>query len=360
MIISPCVHLPPMISSDLAKDRTIMIRADGGPGMGTGHIMRCFSIAQRWMSMGGDVVFLKDDHTPFIDRMLTDEGVKVHHLRSAPMGPDDIQQVRDMSEEVDAMIIDGYHFSDDYISKLRETNPLLMVDDLIDRERYDCDILLNFNLYASKEYYEDKVVDGDMLIGPEFFPIRREFWPYFGKKRSIRTRVENILLTMGGSDPHDYSSKVVSALSDRADPGIEFHVVIGSAFDNRMERFTTSDNIIFHRDVRDMSTLMNDCDLAISSAGTTSFELAFMGTPSIHVSIARNQVRNAESWRDRGGSFYLGWCEDVPLTRLHEAFDRLVRNEEERRRMSNICQVLVDGGGSSRICDIMLKLSQER
>jgi spore coat polysaccharide biosynthesis predicted glycosyltransferase SpsG len=137
-------------------------------------------------------------------------------------------------------------------------------------------------------------------------------------------------------------------------------VVIGGANQRRAEvrQLAESSGYRVVEDATDMQSLMADADLAITAAGSTSWEVCRMGLPAITITLADNQRDIASALSDAGVSVNLGWHDDVTADAVQAAVTRLIGDQEERQRMGTTGQKLIDGQGASRVVDAMIE-SQE-
>jgi UDP-2,4-diacetamido-2,4,6-trideoxy-beta-L-altropyranose hydrolase len=251
------------------------------------------------------------------------------------------------------LTLDGFHFTADYQKAIRENgHKLLVIDDMAHLEYYHADILLNQNIFASSlHYFCDQ--DTVKLLGCEYVLLRREFLRYKNWKREIPKRARKILVTMGGSDPDNVTLKVVRLLNSLNDPDLEVKVIAGPANQNvnSLEKELQLSSSTFHllRGVSDMPELMAWADAAISAAGTTCWELAFMGLPSLVIALADNQRSVAKNLEAEGAAGNLGWHEDLAGDKVCQTLSALLRDPIKREDMARVASKLVDGRGVDRV-----------
>ena len=162
---------------------------------------------------------------------------------------------------------------------------------------------------------------------------------------------------MGGSDPHNVTTVVMWALLKSGIEHLELKVVIGPSnpqaeqLDSLAERFSSCELLM---SVNDMPSLMAWADVAITAGGSTCWELAFMGLPSLIVVMADNQRPVAEELDRHGAAVDLGWYADVSESRLVNALAWLLNDTQVRERMSHNGRELVDGMGALRVFNEMI------
>src|ERR1700680_624425 len=134
---------------------TLILRSDASTAMGTGHIMRCFALAQAWQDAGGRPVFAIAESTPAIREGLVGDKMEVAPLVSAG-GEDDAQKVAELAlrHAAECVVVDGYQFGADYQRQLKAAGlKLLFVDDNGHTGHYSADLVLNQNAHANASFY---------------------------------------------------------------------------------------------------------------------------------------------------------------------------------------------------------------
>jgi UDP-2,4-diacetamido-2,4,6-trideoxy-beta-L-altropyranose hydrolase len=279
--------------------------------------------------------------------------------------PADAQATASYAEEVGAswIVVDGYHFGAAYQRNLREAgHRVLFIDDYGHADHYEADLVLNQNIDAEEGLYANRTEHTDLLLGPTFALLRKEFWPWQAPRREIRAEAEHILVTLGGADPDNVTTEAVKALGTVEASGVRATVVIGGSNPYEEEVRTAAESAGVPIDVRqnvdDMAELMVDSDIAVSAGGSTCWELAFMGIPNVIVVLAENQKGIARGLDEAGTAINLGWHENVGTSEIESALKSLLRNDQKRRRMADRAQSLVDGSGSERVLKNMRSLTQ--
>lgn len=342
----------------------IFFRADGNSIIGSGHVMRCLSIA-REASKFDDVLFLSADCN--FEEAIRELGITFQSFNTRyNQLEEELPQFKTLLEEKKptSIFIDTYFVTEYYLDEIQNTCreircKLVYIDDLLSFA-YPCDYLINYNIYGldSKEVYEklyEKKVRPQFLLGPTFAPLRDEFRDV--PSRVVNLHVENILVSAGGADPEHIALRLAEEIN-KAGSKYLFHFVIGSKnndFDKIKNILDKSgkNNIVLHRNVTNMADLMSKCDLAISAAGSTLYELCATQTPTITYVLADNQIPGAESFKKHGIMEYIGdyRCEKDFFAKLFSAVNKLASNFENRQIIARNMKPLVDGEGASRILD---------
>ncbi|GAB4407518.1 MAG: hypothetical protein Fur0044_00480 [Anaerolineae bacterium] len=339
----------------------LLIRADGNSQIGTGHVMRCLALAQAWQAeiqTEPDVssLFVMADESPGLVTRLSAENFTVTHIQASAGSLKDAAQTIDLAHQMGArwMVVDGYHFDAAYQQAIKSAGfRLLVIDDYGHAAHYYADIVLNQNIYASESLYPSRESNTRLLLGSQYVLLRREFWPWRGWQREIPPVARKVLVTLGGSDPANVTLKVIQALQQVEIEGLEVRVVVGPANPHQATLQqaveSSSGQIQLLTEVLDMPGLMAWADVAISAGGSTCWELAFMGVPSVVLILANNQQLVAEGLARSGLAFNLGKHEEVQVIDISQCSENLLLSYKNRIRMSQQGYTLVDGRGSERV-----------
>jgi UDP-2,4-diacetamido-2,4,6-trideoxy-beta-L-altropyranose hydrolase len=344
----------------------MIIRADANTRIGTGHVMRCIALAQAWQDQGGNVTFLSHCDSEALHQRIIDESFDFIPIEKPHPDPDDLYSTLEilsaMSHELSAtsqwLVLDGYHFTPDYQKAIRENGyRLIVIDDMAHLDHYHADILLNQNIHASKLNYScDK--DTVQLLGNEYAMLRREFLKYRNWKRQIPKKAKKILVTLGGADSNNVTLKVINALIMLNDPDIEAKIVVCQSNPHKESlksaALHTPCSILCIENAKNMSELMAWADVAISAGGSTCWEMAFMGLPSLIITLADNQDGIAEGLGKAGAGIDLGWHENISIKQCTQALKEILQNKNKRSSFSEQGQKLVNGKGSQRVIKAML------
>jgi UDP-2,4-diacetamido-2,4,6-trideoxy-beta-L-altropyranose hydrolase len=332
-----------------------LICADHGADIGFGHIMRCLALAQALRERGGKVVFaLKDGAAGFIPRLASEDfGVTVLGEQDEVVPP---AAAAAEAAKIGAnwIVVDGYRFSSEHRKILRESGSRLCeVDDDGLRGPYVGDIVLNQNAYADEDLYPDLSSSVNLLLGTRYALLRREFKPKRNWQRQAISEPRHFLITFGGEDTFNLSERALHALQLLGRRGLEALVVVGRGNPHRsaLEAAAARSGVAvrLEYDVIDMSGPMAWADGAISAAGSTCWELAFMQLPGILVSVATNQSRVAEICARQGLMLHAGWHEEVSTEMLAGQIQRLCDSQELRSSMIRAGRRAVDGRGADRV-----------
>lgn len=339
----------------------LVIRADAGTQIGSGHLMRCLALAQSWKDDGGDVTFITACQAEGLLHRLRDEEFDIKVLSNTYPDTADWNSTRDILAGHPGawVVLDGYHFDEVYQQQVKAAGHLLlMIDDNAQLKHYYADILLNQNLHAVQLRYACEPYT-HFLLGTQYVLLRREFIAWKERQREIPEVAHRVLVTLGGGDPDNNALKVIQALQEVDIPDMEATVVIGASNPHAavLEQAAKRSRIPIRleQNVKNMPELMVWADVAVSGGGTTVWELLFMGTPSLFLIVADNQRYTAEFVGNRGFGKNLGLMENVSTESLTEAITSLAKDSNLRATISQKARQMVDGLGAQRVVSYMKK-----
>jgi len=345
----------------------LLLRADVGLRIGAGHVMRCLALAQAWQDAGGCAIFAMASPEGALKGRLEAEGVEVAPLFSQPGSGEDAIETGKLARQRDAgwVVIDGYHFGGPYQRILKEEGlRVLFIDDNGYDDHHYADIVLNQNLHGHEGLYKNREPYTRLLMGTRYVLLRREFSSWRSWKREIPEIAGKVLLTLGGTDEENVTLKIMRALEQLGPPPLEEVAVVvgpGNPHAKALEAAGQESSVPFRleRSAKDMAKLVAWGDLAVSSGGSTCWELAFMGLPSGVVVLAENQAPVAAYLEERGAAINLGWHFSLDTGALARAIDRLRRDRSLRARMSEQGRQVVDGKGSQWVTRALLGEGKE-
>jgi UDP-2,4-diacetamido-2,4,6-trideoxy-beta-L-altropyranose hydrolase len=332
----------------------LVLRTDGGPTIGGGHVMRCLSLAQAWRESGGRVAVCSATLSPSLRQRLAREDLDLVEIAGDVGTAADADQTLAAAGRLaaPAIVVDNYHLSVDYRQRLRQAGAkVAAIDDNAEIGRYVDDLVINPNRHAAPPLYRDRADHTRLLLGTEYALLRREFRRWRGPPRSFPAATRRILVTLGAADPNNVTGEVVACLEEMLFPGVEAVLIIGGSNPHADALGAAAGRLPACRVIRDaaedLPALMAAADLAVCGGGSTMWEMAFMGVPFIPVVIAENQRFAVQAMVADGYAAIDGGNVRRDLVPLLAA---LAADAGRRRELSRIGQRLVDGKGVERVC----------
>ena len=338
---------------------TLILRSDASTAMGTGHVMRCFALAQAWQDAGGRPIFASAEAAPAMRERLLAANIEIVPLEISVGGEDDARKVEELALHHAAswVVVDGYQFGADYQRQLKAAGlRLLFLDDNGHAGHYSADIVVNQNAHADESLYSHRESYTRLLLGTRFVLLRREFERWRDWSREVALVGRKVLVLMGGSDPCDTTSLTVRSLQRADVEGIEVVIVMGGSnphLQSVQRLAATFRAATVLRDTSNVSQLMAWADVAFSAAGSTAWELAYMGLPSLLLEVLEHQSPVAKAMAANAAGVNLGWFADIKEEGLARAAGDLLRDNARRKQMMESGRRLVDGKGARRVTRIL-------
>lgn len=367
----------------------VAIRTDASLQIGTGHVMRCLTLADVLRQSGAQSHFICREHPGNLIELIRrrgywvsvlpqtvesvvspDQRVEQHPNYAAWLGADwktDAEQTKVGVGEtaVDWLIVDHYALDARWEQTLRPVcRHLMVIDDLANRP-HDCDLVLDQNLGRNERDYSHLVPKScTELVGPRYALLRPEFAAL--REESLRRRAipqfKKLLISMGGVDQVDATSKVLEALKECALPAdLDITVVMGqhAPWLGKVENLSTKMPVRTEVkcNIENMAQLMVNSDLAIGAAGSTSWERCCLGLPSLIVVLADNQIFIADALQAAGAAKTFVFNEE--MTSLSTMLAELTDDPRIITRTSTCAANITDGVGVNLIHATLINISLE-
>ena len=362
-----------------------VFRVDASFEIGSGHTMRCLTLADALKDRGHDCEFIVREQPGHLIALIEEKGYLVHALplpESVTAAPDEYVhshwlpggQQQDSEDTLavlqpngcDWLVVDHYGVGAPWETRLRKAcRHVLVIDDLADRA-HQCDILLDQNMGRRADDY-DKLVPKECvrLIGPQYALLRPEFAKWREEslsRRRQRTELRQLLISLGGVDKDNVTGDVLDALEASSLPdSVTLTVVLGqqNPWSKQIQQQAASSRfkVTVKQGVSNMAELMSQADVAIGAAGSTSWERCCLGLPTIMLVLAENQKEVARYLTELGAAISVKVSsEDSDC--LAVKLDKL-RDENFLRGLVDASSRLIDGKGAERVLDRLEQVEED-
>lgn len=347
----------------------ILIRVDASATIGSGHVMRCLTLACALKERGLRVVFLMRELDGHRFNEVEAKGFNVILLKNSDKNDmvcwksDAIQTIEIISKLtflLDWIIVDHYALDARWEEQLQAyTKKMMVIDDLADRP-HCCDMLLDQNVHLNmeKRYQHLLSRETELLLGPTYALLRKEFLQYRNQRKEYAGVIKKILVFFGGGDNVQLTIKTVDILLKLYGKDIEISV-IGKAYSekNEIEKFCTPfNNVNYFSQVSNIAELMLDADLSIGAGGSTTWERCCMGLPSLVISVADNQVEISKTVDQMGAIKYLGDANHLTTEIFSGHISNIMNDSSTLKKISSKAHQLVDGMGCERVAERFLSV----
>ena len=354
----------------------VVFRVDASNCMGTGHLMRCLTLAEALCERGVETRFVCRAHPGNLIELLQGQSLPVTVLPEPEKIPKansedytvwlGVSQAEDAAQTIEALnghtpdwlIVDHYGLDADWEQRLRpHTSSIMVIDDLANRP-HDCDLLLDQNFTEENENpYQSLLPENcQILLGPRFSLLKPEYAVY---RRTLQPRdgeVRRVLVFFGGSDRRNMTGLTLDALSAPEFTHLEVDVVIGANNQHQAEleqQITVRPKTNQYALRQHLADLMVQADLAIGAGGATTWERMCLGLPVLMISISENQRPVCEALSRSGLIQYLGDASSVRVMDLAVAIKDFIGNHDRVLALSTQNQLIVDGLGAQRLAELI-------
>lgn len=359
----------------------IVLRVDASIEMGSGHVMRCLTLADALTQAGAECHFICREHPGHLNALITERG---HIVYSLPYIEQHKQRQHSNAEELahanwlgatqeqdlescipilkllqpDWLIVDHYAIDERWHQGLRPyCQKIMVIDDLADRQ-HDCDLLLDQTFGRSSEDYLPLVPqDCQVLCGAQYALLRPEFaqWRDYSLQRRSEGQLEHLLINLGGVDKDNITTDILQALASTTLPESCRITVVMGATAPWVEQVQQQAALMpwpteVKVGVSNMAELMANSDLAIGAAGATSWERCCLGLPTIMVVIAKNQQTIARNLQEYGAALFINqtdiWSDKFSI-KINNATQSLKKTQLQSSKVTS-------GNGIQLVSNVML------
>lgn len=343
------------------KKKTIALRVDGSRLIGMGHISSCIALASVLKRYHHVYFIIREDDIAV--KKVRKLGYKVQKIRKNICEKDYIKKLLDIlvKKKTDVVLFDLLEIKTDIYNKSSDKGIKCVLLDILgiysNKIKLKSDILINRTIIPNRfKKYNLNDPTTKYYLGPDYAILRDEFIKSNKKKRTIKKVIKNILISFGGSDNNNITSRVLKVVNKI--PNINVTVILGSVFKWQKElksilKGGNNNNIRILQDVENMARFMEECDLAICSGGLTAYELACSGTPSLTIVGYKHEAEQASEFEKRGSLVNLGLYTKLDDSTILNSIKELMKDYRLRESMSIQGKQITDGAGAYRICRII-------
>ena len=336
----------------------VVFRADASVQMGSGHLMRCLTLAEVLQELGVETKFICGDHDGNLNACVQGKGVPVTVLLRTSL----VDAVTDAEQTIlaldgerpDWMVVDHYGLDIEWERRLKPVvGRLLVIDDHTGRS-HDCDVLLdqNYSVEGAQRYAGLVSSTCRMLLGPSYALLRKEFGELRGHMRRWSS-LDNILVFFTAGDDQGETLKAMQGV-ELFGKAKQVDVVVGHSNLHNAAIKQKCDELHwgYHCQVDYMPALIAQADLVVGAGGSSNWERCALGVPALVAILADNQAPIAQALDSAGVVRNLGWFHTLQPTDYADA----LRELDARRLtdMSDKAMRIVDAAGAKRVADALL------
>lgn len=327
-----------------------VFRCDASPEIGAGHVSRCIAFGEALAATGWHVAFASRHGTAAMVPAVVAAPFSLCELDGT--AEDEVIQLRARYPDgIDLFVADHYQRDVHFEEACRPfTRQILVLEDATGRP-HDCDFLLDAATTNCSAYQGRVPAQARLLLGPTYALVRRSF--IARRAEALRRRdgrpVENILISFGATDPMNVTAIALDALAPYADE-ISITIALSSRAPHvETVRARLPRNARLVLDAANMAELITDADIGLGGAGTSGYERAVLGLPSLLLRLADNQRGIAALMVQAGAALDAGTLDAGLGSRLRGLVGGLMADPAARTRHARAAAALVDGRGAARI-----------
>ncbi|MCR8913698.1 UDP-2,4-diacetamido-2,4,6-trideoxy-beta-L-altropyranose hydrolase [Marinobacter panjinensis] len=355
-----------------------VFRTDASISIGTGHVMRCLTLAQELRRQGHQCRFICRDHSGHLGDLIVDKGFYID-LLSAPA--DEVENPAHASKktfhaawlgvgwqldaeqtleaidsvEVDWLVVDHYSLDSRWELKVRGAGcRVMVVDDLADRPHH-ADLLLDQNILGpeSESPYKSLVnAECVLLLGPRYAMLGHEYSLLSRALPYRDNKVLRVLIFVGGSDPHHLTESYLQAVATPEFQHLQVNVVLGKnhpAPEAVEEIARSRKGTALFSGLPSLAAQMIRCDLMLGGGGATNWERMCLGLTTIVVSVAHNQYETCQQLAKHGLINFVGVAEEISIEDIQRTLRGILGDSPRRVKQMEMMRNVVDGYGTERI-----------
>lgn len=330
----------------------ILIRVDISDKIGGGHLMRMIGLGQLLADHGCEVHIASAFYKLNFIEPLLDSSFHLHLFGKGGefQVESDLSELLSLANELEPewIILDGYHFPVGYEKAIRLAGFRCMRVDDLPVQRCEADVFLNHN-HGSELFKHDLADHTIKLTGLKHLLIRRQFRHLDLSKKSYAKpgKIRLLVSLGGGSEITDAMNlKIVEALIQIKEMFGRATIVVGKMGKISEELVQASRESEFPIAItqysENMAEMMLDSDFAITAGGYSMWELLYIGTPFIALSLNKAQEEYTRYLAQDGICGILGLYDNVSPDLIKETLLSFVNDEARLNMIKKKIGLLID------------------
>ena len=325
---------------------SIIIRVDGCRKFGLGHFNRCLNLAKELKKIKEfQIVFATKKYDDFDNPLKLLKKDEWFLIEKDANTTEEIKILKNRKPDIIITDLDYRSINDQYYKELTENFTVITIDDM-GSNKIDAKAIINESIVESRQKYNTSKKTL-LFAGPQYMMLGKNFGIFNKKKKQINKTIQNVLISLGGSDPKNNLRKIINALNKNNNNNITFAIILGKSYKNAEKVKSACADYKILQGVKNMYELMFDSDLIICNGGVTLYEANALGIPSAVIPQNVEEEGTGRRFNEHGSCMLLDKLSTNQIKSILEI------SQSNRIRMSNIGKSLVDGDGLSRVRDII-------
>lgn len=324
---------------------TVKILTEAGPKIGYGHYFRCLSLYDELVSRGVETQMLLYGES-FDAKLIGNRNI----INQNWINDNDLSN---KLSKKDYVIIDSYLVDSKLLQEISESSKKVLYIDDTNRLDYPNGVIVNPSLSGKYLNYSE-TKEQAVLTGMDYIILRESFVSLESKYSN--KKFNRALVMVGGTDVENLTEDIINSVCLKYTE-LSYDVIVPKNKIKYFEKKYNNDNVRFYTNMSadDMITIMSGIDFAITGAGQTIFELIYLKIPFVTIQVIENQKYNARAVKE----FLI---EELVLQSNDTAFLKKLNDRveylavaENRTKLSTQMSGLIDGQGTKRIIDELLR-----
>jgi spore coat polysaccharide biosynthesis predicted glycosyltransferase SpsG len=182
--------------------------------------------------------------------------------------------------------------------------------------------------------------------------------------RHLEQDMLSVAISMGGTDAANKTLRVLDAVN-RVPERMLLWVLLGEGYAHSYEELVAHNRgsgheIIMAKTNESMWRILGSCSLAVLAGGTTTYEAAFAGLPSVNLLERPSNYFLIQELVEKRAAICAGSQFEEGLPALEPLLRRLLSNRRELLAMHHKSKGLIDGLGAQRIAEEIVQLARKR
>ena len=294
------------------KKIRICFRVDSSNFIGIGHVKRCINIALSFQEAGFEPFFLTKNFEQNNYAEIIKAGFEKINIDSEINKDTNLKNEKNWlccdwredasktykelkSLDCSIIFIDHYGISKSWESYLKKKGISLISLDDIGRD-HESDILIDYSFWKSKEFFNNISSETLILFGRNFLPLDKKFSNFKFKRKNFKK--PNILISTGGFDNENLTSKIIKSLNSRNIETInKVIIVVNKNIKKTIEKALNLSKfkyeVYYSPDA--LGKFYSETDVCIGSSGVSALERVYFQIPQLIFLKANNQLQTARN-----------------------------------------------------------------
>lgn len=340
----------------------VLIRVDASPKIGAGHVVRCAALAEYIRVKGGEVLFVcHSSNLFFVQQFIPDFSILA---LSSEIGS--YEEIQELSSKLTTyyrfFLIDHYSIGEEYEQKVRSFADFTLVFDDYPHRNHFCDILVDQTLERQAKEYQSLVNKNcQLLLSSTYAVVSQKFFDHQARSLDYRRKknyqIEHVLVSVGATDPQNYTLTVLQGLSKIAFQGTVSVLLADFApHIDTLKKYDSSLNVQFLLSPNNIAEHLAQADLVVGAAGSSTWERSCLAVPTITLLVAENQKGIVDGLFSRDIHDIIDCIESFDVTCFLRMFNKYISSAEYTQSVSRKFYGICDGLGGHRVYSQMIQL----